>query len=55
MADLCPVFKWWSENQTEKAFYGLNVRTVWYSDESGDQVYGIQMVTVLGKRREGSR
>ena len=67
MVDLCPVikwsniFKWWSENQTEKSLF--RVQNVWYSTGlpshvtlpfeyltpilSSIQVFGIQMVPEL--------
>ena len=38
------IFKLWSENQTEKSL--VMVQNVRYSDESGIQVFSIQMVTV---------
>ena len=57
-----PVLEWWSENQTEKGLF--MVQNVWYLNGlqshvtllfeyptpmlSGIQVFGIQMVTVLG-------
>ena len=52
MVDLCPVVKWWSENETEKSLFMvqnvwksrhftiwiLDTHTVRYSDESGTQM-----------------
>ena len=42
----CPVFKW-SAKSRDLVISIPDTHTVWYSDESGFQVFSIQMVTVL--------
>ena len=41
----CPVFEW-SAKSHDFTIWILETHTVWYSDESGIKVLGIQMVTV---------
>ena len=41
----CPVFKW-STKSCDFNIWILDTHTVWYSDESGIQMFSFQMVTV---------
>ena len=42
----CPIFEF-SAKSRDFTIWILDTNTVWYSDESGIQVSGIQMITVL--------
>ena len=48
----CQVFEW-SAKWRDLTIWILDTHTVWYSDESGIHVFGIQMVTIIHDNAKG--